>query len=260
MKKIIFYSFGYPISYQERIQQIKDACFDGVFVSLETSDKISEKEIQALMDAHLLIESLHLPAKDCVNSLWEEGQQGDCCVKQLKEGISLASKYQIKRVILHLHSRAVHPAPNELGLSRIKEVLAYCKEKDIFLCIENNRDMSHLFYVFERIKDDYLKFCLDLGHANGFTRNLYDFPKFSFVIEKLECLHIHDNDGLHDQHHLPFEGNIQWDIILPKLFKINPNLNLTLELHPYGINPMYKTSVEFLKIAFETLDKLSKYI
>lgn len=259
MQKNIFFSYGFDITLQERIDHIKKTGFDGVFVSLEAEDYLTDDEIQKIMDCSLQIETLHLPAKGYINSIWEENPIGDLFINQLKEDIQKAASFHIKRVILHLNSKKIHPDPSLIGLQRIQSLLQVCQKFDILLCIENNRDMKHLFYVFEKIHNDHLRFCLDTGHANAFTHNLMEFPTYPFVKEKLECLHLHDNDGKNDQHRLPFQGNIDWKKLMPLLLKINPQLNLTLEIHPYGIIKTYADDLEFLKDAFDRLCLLEMY-
>lgn len=259
MKKNIFYSYGFDISNQDRIEHIQSVGFDGVFISLEAEDFLTAKEIQEIVKSSLSIETLHLPAKGYINTIWEKGNQGDIFIEELKNDVQIAAFFHIKRVILHLNSKPIHPKPSAIGIERINRLLQFCKQFNIYLCIENNRDMEHIFYVFNHLNDDNLRFCFDIGHANAFTKNVFEFLNFSFVREKLECLHIHDNDGTQDQHHLPFQGNVNWQRLMPLLMDINPKLNLTLEIHPYGIIKSYPNDLEFLKDAYQKLCILESF-
>ena len=65
---------------------------------------------------------------------------------------------------------------------------------------------------------DLFTFCLDIGHANltGDTpeRMIYDLG------EHLETLHVHDNNGLKDQHTCPYHGTINWPGVMKALREV----------------------------------------
>ena len=58
--------------------------------------------------------------------------------------------------------------------------------------------------------------CVDTGHTNMTVR--YGNPTVDEVIRKLgdmvEVLHLHDNDGVTDQHKIPMTGTINWDEVI----------------------------------------------
>lgn len=56
---------------------------------------------------------------------------------------------------------------------------------------------------------DIFKVCLDTGHANFCGTDPADAVRL-LGKEYLGALHVHDNDGKADQHHIPGEGNIDW--------------------------------------------------
>lgn len=51
--------------------------------------------------------------------------------------------------------------------------------------------------------------CLDTGHLNllGIDPRVY----ISIVGKRIKCLHVHDNDGLSDQHKAPYTGTFKWN-------------------------------------------------
>ncbi len=101
----------------------------------------------------------------------------------------------------------------------IEKIAPHLKELKITLCIENlyNSIGGHLIEStggnakkaaerIDRINDKYkseiLGFCFDTGHANLLG---LDFEKFITTLGyRLKVLHIHDNDGVHDLHKIPF--------------------------------------------------------
>ena len=52
-------------------------------------------------------------------------------------------------------------------------------------------------------------FCLDIGHANLMGKRIYD--AIMRIAPYLKVLHVHDNNGLSDQHLFPYNGNIIWE-------------------------------------------------
>lgn len=68
--------------------------------------------------------------------------------------------------------------------------------------------------------------------------------------DKLMALHLHDNDESADQHRMPFDGNINWDVVMKKLTDINYKGPIALEIMNKGYEHI-KEPREFLAIAFE---------
>lgn len=70
-------------------------------------------------------------------------------------------------------------------------------------------------------------FCLDTGHANLVSYNLYDFIKI--LGNNLQVMHVHDNDGRGDQHLFPYAGIIDWDKFCLGLKEIDYSHDLSFE-------------------------------
>lgn len=70
--------------------------------------------------------------------------------------------------------------------------------------------------------DGYICVCVDTGHTNMTVR--HGNPTVGDAIRQLgsrvEVLHLHDNDGVMDQHKIPKMGIIDWDDILAALGEI----------------------------------------
>ena len=63
-------------------------------------------------------------------------------------------------------------------------------------------------------------------------------------LHRLKALHIHDNNGVRDEHLPLSEGSIPWDKIMPKIVKEYKGKIIVVE----GRNPEEgKKSLEFLK-------------
>ena len=100
------------------------------------------------------------------------------------------------------------------------------------------------------INDDFFVACLDIGHAemrgsgDGAANMIYALGN------RLQALHIHDNDKWHDSHQIPLSMNIDFVPIVKALKDIAYSGYFTLEAD-YYLNPFTSDNV------FEGLQNLS---
>ena len=77
-------------------------------------------------------------------------------------------------------------------------------------------------------------FCLDVGHLLMVGQDpCYWIEKLG---DRLEALHTHDNDGVHDDHTLPYLGCANWDRFIHGLRKIGYRGNLSFEACPFNLS------------------------
>lgn len=69
--------------------------------------------------------------------------------------------------------------------------------------------------------------CLDLGHCGLVGENAGTMIRQ--MGKRLGCLHIHDNDHIHDSHKLPYTMNMDWEDILKALGEIDYQGHFTYE-------------------------------
>ena len=82
----------------------------------------------------------------------------------------------------------------------------------------------------------YFKVCLDTGHAAVFGLSPADAVRL-IGREELACLHVHDNDGRHDYHWLPYRGVVDWADFSKALHEIGWEGTLSLETNVSGKLP-----------------------
>ncbi|MBR7184290.1 MAG: sugar phosphate isomerase/epimerase [Clostridia bacterium] len=69
--------------------------------------------------------------------------------------------------------------------------------------------------------------CLDTGHLNLLRK---DFRVYVPILgQRIKALHIHDNNGLADQHLLPYTGTVNWNDFCQSLHDIGYAGNLSFE-------------------------------
>ncbi len=81
--------------------------------------------------------------------------------------------------------------------------------------------------VFEMYPADYIGLCYDCGHGNLAGDGLDWLDKLG---NRLLAMHLHDNDGLSDQHKLPFTGTVDWQRLTRLIAKSTYNKWISLEL------------------------------
>jgi len=157
----------------------------------------------------------------------------------LKDWLELFDAIGIKNAVLHpggkyMINEGCHPDEIlDVRVASLRRLLEYIKETDIYICLENLNSTAPGFDDLSRIIDAVgspkLGICLDTGHANISGVDQVDFIKKGGPL--IKALHIADNEGITDQHMMPFgRGNIQWDKIVPALKEINYSGLFNLEI------------------------------
>lgn len=83
------------------------------------------------------------------------------------------------------------------------------------------------------VNDEYLVACLDIGHAEMAGLGTSAPESIRALGNRLQALHIHDNDRRGDSHQIPFSMNIEWEPIARALKEIGYSGYLTLEADRY---------------------------
>lgn len=145
----------------------------------------------------------------------------------------------------------IHPdnyASAEQNAEMYLELLPFAKECGVKIATENmygwdskanklitmacgtEKDfLAHL----NAVNDDYFVACLDIGHAEMFSKETSAVTMINALGSRLKALHIHDNDKCHDNHQIPFSMRINYVPIVNALKQINYDGYLTLEAYSY---------------------------
>lgn len=258
MKYYILAQSEFSLTLKEILFLIKKNGFDGVFFNLE-HNKITSDEIKLCKELNLDIETLHLPYGNStkkINLLWDDDEKAIETIEEYKEYIDFAAENGIKTVVMHASNGFKPPNPNKKGLRYFEMIADYCQRKDVILAIENIKSMEHVAYIMENLRHDNVKFCFDIGHANAFTKNLYD-DIWDKLFLKLQCVHLHDNDGKQDAHLLPGMGTINWGYWKEKLEKLIPMKHFTFEFH-YKDREIYYKDIDAERFYRKAMEKIKE--
>lgn len=217
------------VSVIETIDAIKESGFKNVFVQWYDNDSweySQERQIEYIKSKGLNIIFAHLGYQN-INSIWKKGEEGDLLVERYKRNIRECKENGINLVVMHLTSKHIAPDYNELGLERIKKITDYAKEQNVKVAFENTKIRGYLEYVLGNIKESHVGMCFDSGHFHAHFNDKFDHE---FVKNRIFAVHLHDNDGTSDQHLLPFDGTLNWNLVKEKLTDCNYDGPITLEL------------------------------
>lgn len=130
------------------------------------------------------------------------------------------------------------PLAKELGIKLATETFGSSSR---YGCIDFFGDINNFLDGFMPLYNKYgdtFCVCVDTGHTNLATG--FNNPQVSQVIKKLsshvQALHLHDNNGLKDQHKIPGTGDINWESVFGALKEINYKgaYNLEISITHFG--------------------------
>lgn len=243
------------VDIKQTINSINNAGFKNVFVQWydEKWDYGQEEQVQLCKKLGFNIIFAHLGYQN-INSIWEEGKEGDKLIQRYQEDIKNCKKNGIPMVVMHLTSKKEAPMYSEIGLNRIRKITQYAKELNIKVAFENTKIKGYLEYVLENIKDENVGICFDSGHYHV---HFDDEFNFEFFKDRIFAVHLHDNDKSDDLHLLPFDGTIDWKQVIIKLKECNYNGPITMELC-YRYDYLNMPLDDFYKKGYDTGIKLAE--
>lgn len=151
------------------------------------------------------------------------------------------------------------PVAKEYGVKIATENMwNWDKEKDEALpaaCSDHFDFLKHL----EAVNDESFVACLDIGHAAMRGLNTSVRQMILALGDKLEALHIHDNDMWHDTHAIPCSMSIDFDDMVRALREIGYKGDFTLEadsfLKKYDETNVFDGVKEMARVARGLADK-----
>ena len=256
--KTIYYHFGYPLSASQVCLLIKAAGFDGT--SFWWSDKYDadyRSHPDIARKAGLFVENVHAPFEK-MNNIWLDNFDGDEITDKLLKCIDDCANANVPTIVMHSSFGETIPV-NEIGLKRFDLLVNRAEQKNVNIALENMRKTSinlQTGQLLERYNTPHLGFCFDNGHDNARVSKEAECDMLSRFGNRLMALHLHDNNGVDDQHLLPFDGTTDWAAIMKKIGETGYTGAVSLELSIQKHENL--TPEKFLAIAFERVNKLER--
>jgi sugar phosphate isomerase/epimerase len=237
--------------YTGAIKMIAAAGFDAIDFSMFTlPDEYFGKENRAAFtkklrarakDAGVCFNQAHAPYPSLLCD------EGDAKRREMTRTAIIAAAELGAKVIV------VHPAKYlpyatsaeelfEINMEMYASLIPLAKESGIKIGVENmftrdratniisdapcSRPEEFCRYV-DELNSPHVTACLDIGHAHlvGQTPD----GMIRALGSRIEALHVHDNDLVHDLHTLPFVGKIDWDAVTDALAEIAYGGDFTFE-------------------------------
>lgn len=205
-------------TYMKTVRLVKEGVFPTIFdMSVEELYEFFAPLKKASEQTGVAISQMHAPFP-----VYHEGYDeiNAHIMMALDKCFALCEYLSCPAVVVHPTKADTKEEEWELNLRIYRSLIPVIKKyKGVKICLENifSRRVGRIVegrfsdaadscrmidLLNEEAGGDYFGFCFDIGHANLTHRNVKEFVKT--MGPRLTILHIHDNNGMEDQHVLPY--------------------------------------------------------
>jgi len=184
-------------------------------------------------------------------------------VDGLRQWLDLFVAVGVRAAVLHPSgvSKARETRPSEvvleLQVKALRALTSHVQGTDATICLENVSaapEAGDLLRIIEATGGDHLGICLDTGHLNMASGDQAGFIRAAGA--HLKALHLADNEGLSDQHLMPYgKGTVDWPTVVHELEQLPYEALLNLEIP--GENraplPILLAKLDYLKELMQLL-------
>lgn len=244
------------ITEKEAIKIIAEAGFDAYDISLFNVDSNSgygfntenylklAKELKEYADSlGIVCNQSHAPFPSSVGD-----EEKDAKIFQnIVRAMEIASILGAKIIVVHPKQHLCY-AENieklfEINVEFYKSLIPYCEKFGIKVATENmwqynpntqspidstcSRACEFNKYI-DALDSEWIVGCLDIGHVSLMNTDIPTFIK-EMGNKRLQALHVHDTDFVHDCHTLPFMQKIDYNAVMKALAEIDYMGDLTFE-------------------------------
>jgi sugar phosphate isomerase/epimerase len=176
-------------------------------------------------------------------------------VDEMKRALEVAEAIPFRFFVQDLATghQAADPRKLDAAFNSLEILAIFAKHRGVTIALQNtSNEIGSPASLVQFVKDTHLhnlRFCFDIGHAHlegGVV------PGYHAMRDLVVTAHVHDNHGEKDEHLLPWEGTIDWNVALAE-FSAEP-LTLVLELKEIAAGAPSLDQVR------DTLDKIEKQL
>jgi len=245
------------VPFEERYRLIKQAGFDGVYAWWNEEgmdDYRAQPEI--VRGTGLYLENIHAETGGS-NDFWEDTAAGAAMYEYYLDLIVECAEFAIPTFVMHTGRGAGYLPPiSEVSVTRLRRMIDKAERFGVNVAVENQcapEKTERAMEILEMFDSPKLGMCYDSGHGNTVNSNGTGKEMLRRFGHRLMALHLHDNDGLGDQHRLPFDGSVDWPSLMRQIEALGYKGPTTLEMG--GAYPEL-TAEEFLHRAYARAVKL----
>ena len=240
------YGSGYDVSFEERYKLIRKSGFDCVMLwwsnQFGRGDGYQE-DVRLARRAGLFVENIHAPVHE-QNNLSLDNLSGEGVFQSYLQCVADCCEYDIPTMVIHLPND--NNPLNQTGIRRLAELINKAEQKNIQIAFENLSNIKNLKIVLNKFTSNNVGYCYDSCHHINYAP---DEDLLGMYGNRLMAIHLQDNGGSHNQHQLPFDGNINWDTVMEKIACTGYRGATTLE--PMNWDYSHLNICQFLELAYE---------
>ena len=197
-----------------------------------------------LAETGLTLHGIHAPITDrltppdkwgeAISNAVTDSAKRQAAVQEADAALNIARQIPASVFVVHLGTPTVQGGENNrtAAFRSIEDICRLAEPIGIRVAVEvipnPLSDAASLVTLLERdLEAPRTGICLDLGHA-FLMGDVAD--AIETVAEHLITTHVHDNGGRKDDHLVPFDGKIDWDLALMTLQKVGYDGTYLMEL------------------------------
>jgi sugar phosphate isomerase/epimerase len=230
---------------EQRYEKMKQYGYSHLDFNLANTDSAyysaSEDEVKAMLKAEIDLAAASGVTIWQTHGPWRWPSKDDTeedraeRMEKMKKSIHLTSLIGCKYWIVHpIMPHAIYERKDpekskstwDINRTFMRELIRVAHEENVVICFENMPmpefslgKVEDIIKFVKEMDDPNFKICLDTGHAAVTKESVGDAVR-AIGKDLLATLHVHDNNGIHDQHRLPYFGVIDWDDVTRALLEI----------------------------------------
>jgi sugar phosphate isomerase/epimerase len=203
---------------------------------------------QWLKETGLALHGIHAPIVEsmapgdswgaAISNAVGDSAKRQAAVKEADAALNIARQMHANVLVVHLGTPTAQGGENNrtAAFRSVEEICRLAEPIGIKVALEvipnPLSDAASLVTMIERdLEGTRAGICLDFGHA-FLMGDVAD--TIETVAEHLVTTHVHDNNGKSDDHKVPFEGRINWDVALMTMQKVGYDGTYLMELANTG--------------------------
>lgn len=162
-------------------------------------------------------------------------------VELVKNRLEMTARLGGDAVVMHIPS-----GPISDGLKKSLDALApHANKLGVRIAVENGC-FEAMNSALSEFGPDYLGLCYDCGHGNMDANGL---GKMDVIKDRLIAIHLHDNDGINDEHKIPFTSTVDWNRLIDIIARSSYSkcINLEVSMRNMGIEDVD----QFVQLAYQ---------